>query len=172
MTHTHTHTHTHTYTHIHIYICIYYWSVPDIGMVVRVFANGPGDLGSVPRLSHTNDSKKGTRGERHNSYYADPPHQCAAHLVMFKISVGRDPKNPTTSFNGQNSTAEYPTLTSMVQSQLTSFHILQFSGQLSSRHDVIHTPAPFPVWGFIMTMVIVISFAHERKLHQMTMHLD
>ena len=34
---------------------------------------------------------------------------------------------------------------------------------ISSGHDVIYTPAPFPVWGFIMTMVIVISFAHERK---------
>ena len=28
----------------------------------------------------------------------------AEHLVTFKISVGRDPKNPTTSFNGQNPT--------------------------------------------------------------------
>ena len=34
---------------------------------------------------------------------------------------------------------------------------------ISSGHDVIHTPAPFSVWGFSMTMVIVISFAHERK---------
>ena len=28
------------------------------------------------------------------------PSQRTAHLVMFKISVGRDPKNSTTSFNG------------------------------------------------------------------------
>ena len=33
----------------------------------------------------------------------------AAHLVMFKISFGRDPKKPTTYFNGQN-----PALASMV----------------------------------------------------------
>ena len=32
-----------TYTHL-IYMCI----IPDIGLVVRVFANGPGDLGSIP----------------------------------------------------------------------------------------------------------------------------
>ena len=74
------------------------------------------------------------------------PTKRAAHLVMFKISVGRDPKNPTTSFNGQN-----PTLTSMVQSQLTSFHNPQILRTISSRLDVIHTPTPFPVWGFVMT---------------------
>ena len=34
---------------------------------------------------------------------------------------------------------------------------------ISSGHDFIHTPASFPVWGFIMTMVIVISFAWDRK---------
>ena len=41
-----------------------------------------------------------TRRERHNSYNADHttwPHKHAADPVMFKISVGRDPKNPTTS---------------------------------------------------------------------------
>ena len=27
---------------------IYYYMQPDIGMMVRVFANGPGDLGSIP----------------------------------------------------------------------------------------------------------------------------
>ena len=68
-----------------------------------------------------------TRGEIHNSYNADHttpnPPQRAAHLVMFKISIGRDPKTPTTSFNGQN-----PTLASMVHSQLILFKILKFSG--------------------------------------------
>ena len=32
----------------------------DIGQAVRVFANGPGDLGSIPGASHTKDSKNGT----------------------------------------------------------------------------------------------------------------
>ena len=31
--------------HIYIYIYIY---IPDIGLAVRVFANGPGDLSSIP----------------------------------------------------------------------------------------------------------------------------
>ena len=46
------------------------------------------------------------RGEWHNSYYANhtmlTPSLRAAHLVVFKISVGRNPKNP--SFNGPIST--------------------------------------------------------------------
>ena len=88
------------------------------------------------------------------------PPQRAAHLVMFKISIGRDPKNPTTSFNGRN-----PTLPSTVKIQLMSFQNPQILRTISSGHDVIRAPAPFPVWEFIMTMVIVISFVHERKLY-------
>ena len=35
--------------YIYIYICMYvYLFIPDIGLAVRVFANGPGDLGSIP----------------------------------------------------------------------------------------------------------------------------
>ena len=48
----------------------------------------------------TSDFGSSTRSEGHNSYYANHtiwPHKRAAHPVMFKISVGRDPKNPTTS---------------------------------------------------------------------------
>ena len=52
---------------------------------------------------------------------------------------------------------------SMVQSQLTLFQNPQILRTISSGDDVIHTPATFPVWGFIMTIVIVISFARERK---------
>ena len=46
------------------------------------------------------DFSSSTRGERYNSYYANNL-QRAAHLVMFKISVGRDLKNPTTYLNGR-----------------------------------------------------------------------
>ena len=35
--------------YIYIYMCIYiYIYEPDIGLAVRVFSNGPGDLGSIP----------------------------------------------------------------------------------------------------------------------------
>ena len=43
--------------------------------------------------------------ERHNSYYANHtirPHERAAHLAMFKISVSRDPKNLTTAATVEN----------------------------------------------------------------------
>ena len=52
------------------------------------------------------------------------------------------------------------------------FQNQQILRTISYGHDVIHTPDPFPVWGFIMTMVIVISFALERKLHQLTIYLN
>ena len=35
-----------SFSFLHIYIYIYI--LPDIGLGVRVFANGPGDLGSIP----------------------------------------------------------------------------------------------------------------------------
>ena len=53
--------------YMNVYICIYihsytyiYVYIPDIGLAVRVFANRPGDLGSIPGQSHTKDSKNGT----------------------------------------------------------------------------------------------------------------
>ena len=100
-------------------------------------------------------------GERHNSYYADPS---PTHLVMFKISVGRDPKNPTTPFNNQsNSRLNGPISTD-------SFSKSSYSqGQLfwAWRHP--HSSSISCLFFFfILTMVIVISFAREHK----TMHLD
>ena len=55
MIHTPTHTHTHTYIYIYIYIYIYNYNIYIniisnrlIGLVGRVFTNGPGDWGSIP----------------------------------------------------------------------------------------------------------------------------
>ena len=89
--------------------------------------------------------------------------------MMFKISVGRDPKNPTTSSTAQiQLSTEWQKLNCLppwfnLNFQLTLFQNSQILRTISTGHDVIHTPASFPVWGFIMTTVIVISFAHERK---------
>ena len=41
----------------YIYICIYIYRAMDL--MSGVFANGPGDLGSIPGC-HTKDSKNGT----------------------------------------------------------------------------------------------------------------
>ena len=43
------------------------------------------------------------------------------------------------------------------------FQYHQILWTIFSGHDVMYTQAPFPVWRFIMTMVIVISFARQRK---------
>ena len=106
-----------------------------------------------------------TRRERHNTYYANLYPQRAAYLVMSKISVVRDPKNTTTSFNGQNPTpnGRIPNSRLNVPISTDSFQNPQILWTISSGHVVILTPAPFPVWGFIMTMLIVISFAHEHN---------
>ena len=89
-----------------------------------------------------------TRGERHNSYYADthPNVRCILWCLKSQfISINRDPKNPTTTLNGRN-----PTLASLVQSQLMSSQNTQILRTIFSGHDVLQTSAPFPVWGFIM----------------------
>ena len=65
------------------------------------------------------------------------PPQRAAYLVMFKFSIGRDPKNPTTSINGQN-----PTLCLNGLISTASFQNSQILRTISSGHDVIYTPAP------------------------------
>ena len=115
------------------------------------------------------DFGSSTRRERHNSYYANHP-QRAAHRVMFKISADRDPKTPSTSSTVENNPLcpngrELNCLPawSNLNPKLTVFQNPQILRTISSEHDVIHTPAPFPVWGFIVTMVMVISFARERK---------
>ena len=122
----------------------------------------------------TSDFGSSTRGERHSSYYADhtiwPPTR-VAHLAMFWISVGRDPKIPTTSFNSQSQLSTQRQRTqlsaSMVQCQLSTvlFENLQILRTISSWHDVIHNSAPFPVWGLLWRCWLCTSV----KLYPMTM---
>ena len=91
--------------------------------------------------------------------------QCVAHPVMFKISIhlcrsrseklNRMPQRSKTQLSSKRS-----------NTQLRSFQNLQILRTISTGHDVIHTPVSFPVWGsggLLWQMVIVISFAHERK---------
>ena len=93
------------------------------------------------------------------------PHKRAVHPVMFKISVSRDLKIPTTSFNGQN-----PTLNGRIFNSRLNGPVLtdSFSKSLNSQDHLFRAkrhPHSSPIFclGFIMSMVIVISFAHERK---------
>ena len=87
-----------------------------------------------------------TRRERHflkayaNHIILTPP-QHAAHLVMIKISIHlcwSRSENSTAYLNGRKFKC------------MTSFQNPQILRTISSGHDAIHTPAPFPVWGFIM----------------------
>ena len=85
--------------------------------------------------------------------------------ILCVCKMSRDQKIPTTSFNGQNSTCNGRKPNSHLNglTSTDSFQNPQILRTISSGHDIIHTPAPFPFWGFIITMVIVISFAYERK---------
>ena len=87
-----------------------------------------------------------TRGERQNFYYANHL-QRAAHFVISKISISRNPKKQQLHLQQPN-----------LNSQLT----LKSSGpSLPSMTSSILQP--ISCLGFIMTMVIVISFVRERK---------
>ena len=100
-----------------------------------------------------------TRRERHNSYYANPTHN-VQHIswCLRSLSVeiyktwphASNVEDPTLCLNGPISTDSL-------------FKILKFSWPSLPGMTSFHTPAPFTVWGFIMTMVTVISFARERK---------
>ena len=100
------------------------------------------------------------------------PSRCAAHLVVFKISIHlcwSRPEKLNRRRNGRklNSMPQWQKLNFLPQwSNLNSFFFFQnpqILRTISSGYDVIHTPAPFPVGGFIMTMVIVTSFVSENK---------
>ena len=59
------------------------------------------------------------------------PSQRTVHLLMFKISVSGDPKNPTTSFNGQNPTLNGRIPNSRLNGPISTdvfSNILKFSG--------------------------------------------
>ena len=93
--------------------------------------------------------------------------QHAAHLVILRFPSVGDPKNPTTCLKDRelNSMPQWQKLNSL--SPWSKLHCLfqnaQILRSIPSGHDAIHTAAPFPAWGYIKTMVIVISFARERK---------
>ena len=55
--------------------------------------------------------------------------------------------------------------------QLTLFQNFQILMTIASAHDVIHSPV-ISYLGFIMTIMIVISFARKRKLYPMYVHLN
>ena len=117
----------------------------------------------------TSDFGSSTWRDRHNSYYANHP-QCVAHLVVFKISVGRDPKILTTTATVENSTLclwgrelNYLPPWSNVNLQLTLFSKSSNSQDYLFQAWCHPHSSPISCLGFDMTMVIVISFARERK---------
>ena len=99
------------------------------------------------------------------TYYADHPNaRCILWCLRSQfISTGRDPKN-----GKKNSTLCLHGIISILNWLFSKSSNFQDHLFRAWRHP---HPSPFPVWGFIMTMAIVISFAREHKLHQLTIHL-
>ena len=109
----------------------------------------------------TSNFGSSTRGKRHNSYYANHPSYPNARCILWclrSLSV-EICKTPSTCLNGRELDSLCPNgrehiylpAWSNVNLKLPWFFKSSNSQPISSRHDVIHTPAPFPVWRFIMT---------------------
>ena len=127
---------------------------------------------SGPNGLLVSDFGSSTRGERHNSFYSNPNYADARRIMWCVRSLSVEIcKTPTTCLNDielnslcpNGRELSYLPQWSNVNFQLTLFQNPQIIRTISSGHDAIHIPAPFPVWGLIMTMVIVISFACKRK---------
>ena len=120
------------------------------------------------------DFGSSTRGERHDSYYANNP-QYLAHLVVqsqfLNIMVGPNFSNSWSDPNFKCLPQWQTTQLSayMAQSQLPTdviFKILNFSAHHFRAWRHSHSN-PISYQGFIMTIVIVIFFARECKLYPM-----
>ena len=86
-------------------------------------------------------------------YFADPTRNVRCILWCLKFLCVKIRKTPPHDSTAENST--------------TFFQNRQILRTISSGNDIIHTPAPFPVWEFIMQIMIDVSF-----LQHLTMHLD
>ena len=101
------------------------------------------------------------------------PPQGSAHLVVFKTSVCRDPKNLTATNTVENLTLcpndRNLIVWSNVSFQLTPFQNPQILRTISSRYDVIYTPATFPVCSLLWQWGLSYPLRASIKLHLMTM---
>ena len=82
----------------------------------------------------------------------------SAHLVVFKISIGRDLQNSMIRLQLLNiivlTQLDWPPVTTnstrlQSSTQLTCFSKYPNSQPIASGHDVIHTPISFPIWGLL-----------------------
>ena len=91
------------------------------------------------------DFGSSTRGERHNSYNANHP-QYSAHLVVqtqfLNAMVGPNLSPPWSD----------PNFNCLPLRKTTQLSVYMAQSQLPTdclRHDVIHTPGTFPIWGLL-----------------------
>ena len=141
-------------------------------MLIQTQAKTGGLFCSATNGLLTSDFGSSTWIERHNSYNDNPANAQRIFWCLGSQFISAD-KYPKTQLFFKD--RELNSLChkgrelncllawSNINFQLTLFQNPQILMTISSGLDLIHTPAPFSVWRFIMTMVIVISFARERK---------
>ena len=120
-----------------------------------------------------------SRGERDTILTMLTLSQRTMCLVVFKISVGRDPKILTATTTVENSTlcpnmAETQLSACMVQCQPStdSFSKSSNSQPIFSGHDILHTPASYPIWGLLWQWWLSYPLRLSVKLYPMAMHLN
>ena len=116
------------------------------------------------------------------SYYANPTSNVRyiSWCLRFQfISASRDPKNSTLRLNGRipNSHLNGRNSNFCLHGPISTFNWLflqnpQILRTISSGHDVIHTPAPFPVRGLLCQRWLSYPLRVSVKLYPMTMHLN
>ena len=82
------------------------------------------------------------------SYYANNTATLSTSHGPISISQHHDWNSTSTVCHWRRQPNCQPTL-SKVNSQLTLFQNLQILRTITFGHDAIHTPAPFPIWGFL-----------------------
>ena len=106
-----------------------------------------------------------TRRERHNSYYADHAMLIipnARRILWYLWSMSEEIRKKLDS----------STRWSNLNSQVTLFQKPQILRTISSGHDVIPTPAPFPVGRLLRLWWLSYPLRASVKLYPMTMHLN
>ena len=96
---------------------------------------------------------------------------CLLGLQLLNTTIGLQLLNTMVGTQFLNTMVGPQLLHTLVRTQLNLFQTLSNSQPISSGHDVLHTPASFPVWDLSWQWWSSYP-VRERKLHQLTTHLN
>ena len=130
-------------------------------------------------------------GRNFSLWWSDPNINClplrqttqlSAYMAQSQLPTSQHHgRTPTSSHHGRNSTStvclngrqpNYLPTSSTVNSQLTLFQNLQILRIIASGHDIIHTPASFPILGLLWPLWLSYPLRTSVKLYPMSVHLN